>query len=167
MATFVVGAAIVDSLARPTRLLAAQRSYPKDLAGRWEFPGGKMEPGETPEQALHREIGEELGATLTLGSLVRLGDPQTTGESSDPNATGQPSDPNATGESRETDWPIPVGHMRVWLAQIAPGSPAPRAGSSHRELRWVSADEVPYLSWLDGDHQIIPALLAHFPTNLP
>jgi 8-oxo-dGTP diphosphatase len=61
MAT-VVGAAIV----RRGRVLAARRTSPPEAAGRWELPGGKVEPGETPEQALVREIAEELGCTVAV-----------------------------------------------------------------------------------------------------
>ena len=70
MPKLVVGAAIVDSLACPTRLLAAQRSYPESLAGFWEFPGGKVEPSERPEQALVREIQEELNLDIKAGALI-------------------------------------------------------------------------------------------------
>ncbi|MEV7427216.1 MULTISPECIES: (deoxy)nucleoside triphosphate pyrophosphohydrolase [unclassified Streptomyces] len=53
----VVAGAVYDR----GRLLAARRSAPPELAGRWELPGGKLEPGELPEQALVRELREELG----------------------------------------------------------------------------------------------------------
>ena len=107
MAVFVVGAAIVDSLTNPTQLLAAQRSYPDALAGQWEFPGGKAEPGEVPEEALHREIREELGAALILGPRILAP------------ATGLASITTSAGTSG--DWSIPVGRMRVWLAENLPG----------------------------------------------
>ena len=58
----VVGAAIV----RGGRVLAARRTFPAEAAGRWEFPGGKVEPGETPEDALVREVAEELGCTIAV-----------------------------------------------------------------------------------------------------
>src|SRR5690625_7316137 len=60
----VAAAAIVDDLRRPQALLAARRSAPKSLTGRWEFPGGKVEDGESDEAALHREIREELGVDV-------------------------------------------------------------------------------------------------------
>jgi 8-oxo-dGTP diphosphatase len=58
----VVGAAIL----RDGRLLAARRVRPAAAAGRWELPGGKVEPRESPEDALVREIAEELGCTIAL-----------------------------------------------------------------------------------------------------
>jgi 8-oxo-dGTP diphosphatase len=63
----VVGAAIYDATGR---LLAAQRTRPEVYAGLWEFPGGKVEPGETPEAALVRECREELGVELEVEALV-------------------------------------------------------------------------------------------------
>lgn len=119
--SLVVAAAIVDSLEHPTRLLAAQRSYPKDLAGKWELPGGKVEEGEDPESACLREIREELGVTPTLDRIV---------------------------PGPEGDWPIGRHTMRVWLATI---DEEPECGPDHDELRWCTALETLGLDWLPGD----------------
>lgn len=88
----VVGAAIIED----GRLLAAQRIEPPELAGWWEFPGGKVEPGETDEDALIRECREELGVEIELGKRVG-------------------------GE-----WPMRPGLvMRVWTARVVEGEPQP------------------------------------------
>jgi 8-oxo-dGTP diphosphatase len=63
-AVMVVAAAIH----RDGRVLIAQRSHPVDLAGFWEFPGGKVEPGESLARALERECQEELGVMVTVGN---------------------------------------------------------------------------------------------------
>ena len=58
----VVGAAIICD----GRVLACRRTHPEAAAGRWEFPGGKVEPGEDADEALRREIGEELGCAVEV-----------------------------------------------------------------------------------------------------
>jgi 8-oxo-dGTP diphosphatase len=63
----VVAAALVD---RDGRLLVQQRPEGLSMAGLWEFPGGKLEPGETPEQALIRELGEELAIDVDHACLA-------------------------------------------------------------------------------------------------
>ncbi|MFW0786650.1 NUDIX domain-containing protein [Gordonia sp. CPCC 206044] len=65
----VVAGAVVDR-ARGT-LLLARRRYPAEVAGLWELPGGKVEPGETPSDALRRELDEELGVVVTVGAKLR------------------------------------------------------------------------------------------------
>ncbi len=88
----VVGAALVDG----GRLLAARRSAPVELAGRWELPGGKVEPGESPEQALVRELREELGVTAEPVERV------------------------------QGEWPLKPGHvLRIWVARLLDGAPEP------------------------------------------
>lgn len=65
----VAACALVDS---DNRILLAQRPEGKSLAGLWEFPGGKVEPGETPEETLIRELHEELGITTKVACLAPL-----------------------------------------------------------------------------------------------
>jgi 8-oxo-dGTP diphosphatase len=131
--TTVVAAAIVDDLDAPRLLLAARRSDRQHLAGRWEFPGGKVDPGETAVQALHRELREELGVTVELGSEL-VG----------------PDDGAWRLSSRYT--------MRLWLARITAGVPEPLV--EHDELRWLAPEEWLELPWLDADIRIVEALLA-------
>jgi 8-oxo-dGTP diphosphatase len=64
----VVAAAIISD----RRVLAARRSAPADVAGGWEFPGGKVESGETPEVALARECLEELGVVVRVGDRLAI-----------------------------------------------------------------------------------------------
>lgn len=63
----VVAAALVD---QDGRILLQQRPAGKELAGLWEFPGGKIEPGESPEAALIRELAEELGISVSTACLA-------------------------------------------------------------------------------------------------
>ncbi|WP_435737832.1 (deoxy)nucleoside triphosphate pyrophosphohydrolase [Cellulosimicrobium sp. PMB13] len=127
----VVAAAIVDDLAAPRLLLAARRSRPTHLAGRWEFPGGKVDPGETPEEALHRELREELGVRVELGDEV-------------------------AGPEHGT-WVITDRHvMRLWFARVVDGDPQPLV--EHDELAWLEPGEWHAVDWLDGDVPIVEEL---------
>jgi len=67
--TLVVACALIDA---DKRLLIAQRPEGKTLAGLWEFPGGKLEPGERPEATLIRELHEEIGITVSEACLAPL-----------------------------------------------------------------------------------------------
>ncbi|MEE1756354.1 (deoxy)nucleoside triphosphate pyrophosphohydrolase [Streptomyces sp. SP18CS02] len=87
----VAGAVLAEG-----RLLAARRSAPPELAGRWELPGGKLEPGETAQQALVRELREELGVET---------EPQ---------------------ERIPGEWPLKPGYvLQVWTARLISGEPQP------------------------------------------
>lgn len=123
----VVGAALFDA----GRLLAARRSAPPELAGRWELPGGKVEIGERPEDALVRELREELGVDAEPVARV-------------------------PGE-----WPLrPPYVLRVWTARLRPGSRAPQPLEDHDELRWLTPDRLWEVPWLDQDVPAVRALLA-------
>lgn len=126
----VVGALIVDDAVHPARILAARRSTPP--AGRWEFPGGKAEQGESPQAALVREIREELGVLLVVGQRL---------------------DPPAGGR-----WPISEAlEMDLWWCGVeAP----PVVGDSHDELRWLAADQLHTVDWLDADRDALPLVVA-------
>ena len=110
----VVAAAILDG----PRLLAAQRAEPPALAGGWELPGGKVDPGETDEGALLRECREELGVTIRL--LQRVGH----------------------------DWPLGHdATLRVWTAEIVDGVPQPLEDhSALRWLEPHEWNDVPWLA---------------------
>ncbi|MCU1573369.1 MAG: mismatch repair protein MutT [Micrococcaceae bacterium] len=132
----IVGGAIVDSLRQPRRLLAARRTSPPQFAGMWEFPGGKVEPGEEDQAALRRELGEELGVQVILGQELIGPDPR--------------------------GWPLNAkAVMRVWLAELAEGSPEPL--QDHDEVRWMQLGNVAdllALPWIPADYPIVQALLA-------
>jgi 8-oxo-dGTP diphosphatase len=120
----VVGVALVHE----GRVLAARRAYPPELAGRWEFPGGKVDPGETPEGALVREVAEELGCAIALTGWL------------------------------EPDVEIRDGLvLRVATATMVDGEPVPRAGE-HDAVRWLRAHELDEVDWLPADRPFAEAV---------
>ncbi|MGY2003613.1 (deoxy)nucleoside triphosphate pyrophosphohydrolase [Blastococcus sp. SYSU DS1024] len=124
----VVGAALVDG----DRLLVAQRSGGR-FDGCWEFPGGKVEPGESDLAALVRECAEELGVAVAPQSFL--------GEVLLDGTVGG----GAPGAST----------MRVWWARIASGRPVAR---EHTQLRWVGAADLDALDWIPADRPLLPAV---------
>jgi 8-oxo-dGTP diphosphatase len=118
------------------RVLAGERSRPPETAGWWEFPGGKVEPGETEQAALARECVEELGVRVEVGGRVGA------------------------------DVPLPNGRavLRVFAVRLLDGDlPRPL---EHRALRWLGPDELDSVRWLPADQPIVaelPVLLGEGP----
>lgn len=120
----VVGTALVHD----GRLLVQQRRYPARDAGRWELPGGRVEPGEGERDAVIRECEEELG--IGVVPTGRVG----------------------------TDVPLRNGMLlRVHTAEPANPDAEPRA-VEHREVRWASAAELAALDWLEADRVLLHSL---------
>ena len=109
----MVGAALV----RQGRVLAARRTRPPEAAGRWELPGGKVEPGESPEAAVVREVREELGCEVRMTRMLD---------------GAEPVRPGLT--------------LRVALAEIVDGEPVPHEHDAIRWLAPEELDDVPWLA---------------------
>jgi 8-oxo-dGTP diphosphatase len=121
----IVGAAIVTGC----RVLACARADPPEVAGMWEFPGGKVEAGESDVAALIRECEEELGVRVDVGERV--------------------GEDVLLGHGRAL--------LRVYLATLVDGA-EPRA-IEHLELRWLSAEQLYDVPWLPADAPIVDALV--------
>lgn len=114
----VVGAIFIDG----TKVLAFRRKAGKSAAGKWEFPGGKVEPNESPEHALARELEEELGLTnVTVGECL---DRSTT----------------------------PVGDVSIDLACYEVDTHIfPTSSSDHDMIQWVERESLSSLDWAEPD----------------
>ncbi|TAP28494.1 MULTISPECIES: (deoxy)nucleoside triphosphate pyrophosphohydrolase [Micrococcaceae] len=113
----VVGAVIV----RNDEILCAQRGLGGSLGGMWEFPGGKIESGETPRQALEREIQEELLCTVTVADEV-------------------------TSTTYEYDFGIVT--LTTFYCELVDGEPQL---TEHEDAKWLKRDELSTLEWAPAD----------------
>jgi 8-oxo-dGTP diphosphatase len=123
----VAAVALVDEDAR---VLVATRPEKKSMAGLWEFPGGKVEPGETPEACLVRELEEELGIRTKPACLAPL--------------------TFASHAYPAFDLLMPLFVCRVWE-----GEPAPLEG---QEIRWLRPRELFALPMPEADRPLLPFL---------
>lgn len=106
------------------KIFATQRGYGEYKDG-WEFPGGKIEPGETPQNALAREIKEELDTDISVGDLLT---------------------------TIEYDYPKFHLSMQCFWCSISDGTPVLK---EHEAARWLSADQLDDVAWLPADKTII------------
>ena len=121
----VVVAAVIE---RDGAILCARRKAGGETGGRWEFPGGKVEPGETREGALRREIDEELSLRVTVGAPVM------------------------TVEHRYESFSI---SLHAYEATAREGEPIPR---EHQELRWLPRGDLRALDWAPADRPVAELL---------
>ena len=124
MKTINVVAAVII---KEGKVFATQRGYGEFKDG-WEFPGGKVEAGESPEEALRREIREELEVEVNVGDLI---------------------------DTIEYDYPAFHLSMKCYACTIAGGSPHLL---EHEASRWLSADQLDSVAWLPADITLIPKI---------
>lgn len=124
MKTIEVVAAIIK---KDNKYFATQRGY-GDFEGGWEFPGGKMEPGETPQAALVREIKEELDADISVGELI---------------------------ETIEYDYPNFHLTMHCFLCELVSDHVILL---EHEAAKWLSQEELDSIQWLPADMSIVENL---------
>lgn len=121
----VVGAIIENETGK---ILCALRGPEMTLPNFWEFPGGKIEEGETKEEALKREIQEELGCTIEVFDQI---------------------------EDTTYEYEKFIVRLETFMSKVISGTPTL---SEHAEIRWVSREELPSLNWAPADIPAIEKL---------
>ena len=124
MKTIKVAAAVI---VQDGKIFSTQRGY-GEFKGGWEFPGGKIEPGETPQQALTREIKEELEVNIKVGELIDI---------------------------VEYDYPTFHLTMECYWAEIISGELVLK---EHQAAKWLSKAELDSVNWLAADIELVNKL---------
>ena len=127
-----VSAAVIH---RDGKIFATKRGY-GEYKGKWEFPGGKREEGESGEEALYREIREELDSKVKIERLICT-----------------------------TDYDYPTFHltMDVYLSTLIEGK---LTLLEHEDAKWMSLDSIDNLDWLPADWSVIDEIKKHFSDSL-
>ena len=127
-----VSAAVIH---RDGKIFATKRGY-GEYKGKWEFPGGKREEGESGEEALYREIREELDSKVEIEKLICT-----------------------------TDYDYPTFHltMDVYLSTLIEGK---LTLLEHEDAQWVSLNSIDDLDWLPADWSVIDEIKKHFSDSL-
>ena len=120
----VVAAIICDDMKEKNKIFATARGY-GDLKGGWEFPGGKVEPGETSQQALIREIIEELDTEIKVGELI---------------------------DTVEYDYPTFHLSMDCFWAEVKAGHLELKEAEA---AKWLTKDQLYSIDWLPADILLI------------
>lgn len=120
----VVAAVICDALSEKKRIFATAKGY-GEFKGQWEFPGGKIEPGESPQQALEREIEEELDTKIQVGDMIK---------------------------TIEYDYPTFHLSMDCFWCEVVKGELTLKEA---QEARWLTKNELYEVQWLPADIVLI------------
>ncbi len=120
----VVAAVICDSIKEKKKIFATARGY-GEFKGQWEFPGGKIEEGETPQQALKREIEEELDTVIRVGDLIK---------------------------TIEYDYPQFHLSMDCFWCEIVEGNLILKEAEA---AKWLTKDSLYSVDWLPADKELI------------
>jgi 8-oxo-dGTP diphosphatase len=120
----------VAIFAREGKILLALRKPGKHMGRKWEFPGGKMNPGETPAECLKRELAEEFSITVRVGAFI--------------------------GSARFSSPEVRLKLFAYRVEHTGGGFVL----HEHDELRWVAAEEVESYDLVDSDRSIMPLILA-------
>ena len=121
-----VVAAIIE---KDNKIFCAQRSLLKSMGGKWEFPGGKIEPGETHSEALVREIKEELDSDITVDSYVM---------------------------TVEREYPTFHITMHCYMCTLVDGN---LTLSEHNDSVWLEKDKLLELDWAEDDMPVVMVLI--------